>query len=51
MLNKPDIEWVSVLKLGLEEELLNLYKLGESEKYEKDRDKKLAELILHKIKA
>ena len=25
MFNKPDIEWASVLKLGLEEELLNLY--------------------------
>ena len=51
MFNKPDIEWASVLKLGLEEELINLYKLRESEKYEKERDNKLAELILHKIKA
>ena len=50
MFNKPDIEWASVLKLGLEEELLNLYKLREREKHEKDRNNKLAELILHKIK-
>ena len=51
MFNKPDIEWASVLKLGLEEELLSLYKLREREKHEKDRDNKLTELILHKIKA
>ncbi len=50
MFNKPDIEWASVLELGLEEELLNLYKFPEREKHEKDRDKKLAEVILHKIK-
>ena len=50
MFNEPDIEWVSVLKLGLEEELLNLYKVREREKHEKNRDNKLAELILHKIK-
>ena len=50
MYNNPDIEWASVLKLGLEEELLNLYKIREREKHEKDRDNKLAELILHKIK-
>ena len=51
MFNKPDIEWASVLKLGLEEELLSLYKLREREKHEKERDNKLTELILHKIKA
>ena len=51
MFTKPDIEWASILKLGLEEELVNLYKLCENEKYEKDRDNKLAEIILHKIKA
>jgi 3-hydroxyacyl-CoA dehydrogenase len=50
MYNNPDIEWASVLKLGLEEELLNLYKIRERKKHEKDRDNKLAELILHKIK-
>ena len=50
MYNNPDIEWASVLKLGLEEELLHLYKMREREKHEKDRDNKLAELILHKIK-
>ena len=50
MFSKPDIEWSSVLKHGLEEELLNLYKLHEREKYEKERDNKLTELILHKIK-
>jgi len=51
MFNKPDIEWASVLKLGLEEELLSLYKLREREKHEKERDNKLTELILHKTKA
>ena len=50
MYNNHDIEWASVLKLGLEEELLHLYKIREREKHEKDRDNKLAELILHKIK-
>ena len=50
MYNNPDIEWASVLKLGLEEELLNLYKLHESEKHARERDVKLTELILHKIK-
>ena len=51
MFNKSDIEWSSVVKLGLEEELLKLYQLSELEKHEKDRDTKLAELILHKTKA
>ena len=50
MFSKPDIEWSLVLKHGLEEELLNLYKLHEREKYEEERDNKLTELILHKIK-
>ena len=50
MFNKPDIGWSSVVKLGLEEELLNLYQLSELEKHEKERDNKLTELILHKIK-
>ncbi len=51
MFNKLDIEWSSVVKLGLEEELLNLYQLSELEKHEKERDNKLTELILHKIKS
>ena len=50
MFNKPDIGWSSVVKLGLEEELLNLYQISEREKHEKERDSKLTELILHKIK-
>jgi hypothetical protein len=50
MFSKPNIEWSLVLKHGLEEELLNLYKLQEREKYEKERDNKLTKLILHKIK-
>ena len=45
-----DIEWSSVIKLGLEQELLKLYDLGEREKYEKDRDIKLTKLILHKTR-
>ena len=48
--NKSDIEWSSVVKLGLEEELLKLYHLSEREKHEKERDTKLTELILHKAK-
>ena len=45
-----DIQWSSVIKLGLEQELLKLYDLGEREKYEKDRDNRLTKLILHKTK-
>ena len=51
MFENLDIEWSSVIKLGLEQELLKLYNLGEREKYEKDRDNKLTKLILHKAKA
>ena len=50
MFNESDIEWSSVVKLGLEEELLKLYHLSEREKHEKERDTKLTELILHKTK-
>jgi len=50
MFEKLDIEWSSVIKLGLEQELLKLYDLGKREKYEKDRDNKLTKLILHKTK-
>ena len=50
MFNKPDIDWSSVVKLGLEEELLNLYQLSDREKQEKERDDKLTKLFLHKIK-
>ena len=51
MFNKSDIEWSSIVKHGLEEELLKLYQPSDREKHEKDRDSKLAELILHKTKA
>ena len=51
MFNKSDIEWSSIVKHGLEEELLKLYQPSDREKHEKDRDTKLAELILHKTKA
>ena len=50
MFNKPDIDWSSVVKLGLEEELLNLYQLSDREKHEKERDDKLTKLFLHKIR-
>jgi 3-hydroxyacyl-CoA dehydrogenase len=50
MFNKPDMDWSSVVKLGLEEELLNLYQLSDREKHEKERDDKLTKLFLHKIK-
>ena len=49
MFNKPDIDWSSVVKLGLEEELLNLYQLSDREKHEKERDDQLTKLFLHKI--
>ena len=51
MFNKPDMDWSSVVKLGLEEELLNLYQLSDREKHEKERDDKLTKLFLHKIKS
>ena len=50
MLDHPDLDWSSVLKLGLEQELLTLYKLGERDKQEQERDSKLTQIILHKIK-
>ena len=50
MFNKSDIEWSSVVKLGLEEELLKLYHLSDRERHEKERDTKLTELILFKTK-
>ena len=50
MFNKPDLDWSSVVKLGLEEELLNLYQLSDREKHEKERDDRLTKLFLHKIK-
>ena len=50
MFNKPDMDWSSVVKLGLEEELLNLYPLSDLEKYEKERDDKLTKFFRQKIK-
>ena len=50
MFNKPNMDWSSVVKLGLEEELLNLYQLSDREKHEKERDDKLTKLFLHKIR-
>ena len=50
MFNKPNMDWSSVVKLGLEEELLNLYQLSDREKQEKERDDQLTKLFLHKIK-
>ena len=48
--NKTDIEWSSVVNLGLEEELIKLYPLSEREKQERERDNKLTKLTLHKMK-
>jgi 3-hydroxyacyl-CoA dehydrogenase len=48
MFNTPDMDWSSVVKLGLEEELLNLYQLSDREKHEQERDDKLTKLFLHK---
>ncbi len=48
MFNDPDVDWSSVVKLGLEEELLNLYSLEEQKKHEERRDHKLIQFIIHK---
>ena len=48
MFNKPEIDWSSIVELGLEEELLSLYQLSEREKHERQRDTRLTKLILHK---
>jgi 3-hydroxyacyl-CoA dehydrogenase len=48
MFNKPDIDWLSIVKLGLEEELLNQYQLDEREKHEEERDHNLIQLLIHK---
>lgn len=48
MFNKPDIDWLSIVKLGLEEELLNQYQLDEREKHEEERDYNLIQLLIHK---
>ena len=48
MFNRPDIDWLSIVKLGLEEELLNQYQLDEREKYEEERDYNLIQLLIHK---
>ena len=50
MLDHPDLDWSSVLKLGLEQELLSLYDPSNREEHESERDSKLTQLILHKIK-
>ena len=48
MFNRPDIDWLSIVKLGLEEELLNQYQLDEREKHEEERDYNLIQLLIHK---
>ena len=48
MFNKPDIGWSSIIKLGLEEELLTQYQLDDREKHEETRDHKLIRLTIHK---
>ena len=48
MFNRPDIDWLSIVKLGLEEELLNQYQLDEREKHEEERDHNLIQLLIHK---
>jgi L-gulonate 3-dehydrogenase len=48
MFNDPDVDWSSVVQLGLEEELLNLYCLEEQKKHEERRDHKLIQLLVHK---
>ena len=48
MFNDPDMNWPSVVQLGLEKELLNLYSLEGQKKHEERRDQKLIQLLLHK---
>ena len=50
MFNKTDLGWSSVIKNGLEKELLSLYDLNNREEHESERDSKLTQLISHKIK-
>jgi 3-hydroxyacyl-CoA dehydrogenase len=50
MFNQSDIDWSSVVRLGLEEELMKLYPLSERERQEKERDTKLTKLNLFKYK-
>ena len=50
MFNKTDLDWSSVIKNGLEKELLSLYDLNNHEEHESERDSKLTQLISHKIK-
>ena len=50
MFNKTDLDWSSVIKNGLEKELLSLYDLNNREEHESERDSKLTQLISHKIK-
>ena len=46
--NDPSVDWSSVVQLGLEEELLNLYSLEEQKKHEESRDDKLIQLLILK---
>ena len=48
MFNDPNVDWSSLVQLGLEEELLNLYSLEEQKKHEERRDRKLIQLLIHK---
>ena len=48
MFNDPDMNWPSVVQLGLEKELLNLYSLEGQKKHEERRDRKLIQLLIHK---
>ena len=48
MFNNPSLDWSSVLENGLKEEILNLFDETKRENFEKQRDDKLAKLILHK---
>ena len=48
MFNNPSLDWSSVLENGLKQEILNLFDETKRENFEKQRDDKLAKLILHK---
>ena len=50
MFNKSDIEWSSIVKHGLEEELLKLYQLSDREKHEKKEIPNSQSLFYIKLK-
>ena len=51
MFQESDANWSELVKDGLEAELLKLYSLDEHGKHEEQRNKKLIQLLIHKIRS